>query len=291
MALRQSDGAQLMMTDKRSDDTVSPYGHYRPAPGQRALLSISRHLPTWEPTYRLALSLQKPLLASMTGPLDVETFGAKIRFHPWQNVCERRALLTPERFDPHERAALRAALPEGGTFVDLGANVGLYTVEMAGLVGPGGRVVSVEPQKRIFNRLAFNCRSNGFDHVRLHNIGVSDEAGELNLYENAENCGEATMAIPDKMAGACSVVPVRPLLDILRDDGVTTVDALKIDIEGHEDRAMAPFMKGAEETLLPKVIVAENSIHHWSIDWLALAADRDYRIVRQDRRNLILQRG
>ncbi|MEM9234444.1 MAG: FkbM family methyltransferase [Pseudomonadota bacterium] len=271
------------------NDTTSPFGTYAPNWWQRMILGFTRAMPTWEPTYRVALSLQKPLLKFSGNPFDVETYGSKIRFYPRDNVSERRALTTPERFDPAERVALLRGLSEGGTFVDLGANCGIYSLIMAHVVGPGGRVIAVEPQSQVYDRLAYNLKASGLSQVRALNIGVSDQAGTLALYENPENCGEATMAIDAKMTGVKREVEVRPLLDILADQGVTRVDALKIDIEGHEDRALYPFMEAADEDLLPAVIVAENSRKHWRKDWIALAETRGYRVTAEDRRNITLE--
>ena len=161
---------------------------------------------------------------------------------------------------------------------------------MANIVGPEGCVIAVEPQTQVYDRLIYNLEASTLKQVRPLKLGVSDQAGILALYENPDNCGEATMAIDHKMTGVKREVEVKPLLSILADEGVTHVDALKIDIEGHEDHAMMPFMEGADEDLLPAVIVTENSRKHWKKDWIALAETRGYRVFSEDRRNIMMER-
>lgn len=272
------------------NDTQSPWGRYTPNRWQRTLIGFSRSMPAMEITYRLALAMKKPLLASTHTPLDVETFGAKIRFYPHDNICERRALLTPKRFDPAERLALASAVPANGTFVDLGANCGLYSLYMAQAVGYNGIVVAVEPQPRVYDRLVFNMRASGLKQIRPLKLGVSDQRGTRVLREKLDNRGEATLSDEHSSDGESYEVEVKPLLDLLSDIGVTQVDALKIDIERHEDFAMAPFITNATEEMLPSVIVTENSRTHWKTDWIGLAYERGYEIETETRMNITLKR-
>lgn len=275
-------------------DTTTPFGHYAPTGAQKHLLRFTRAMPAWGPTYRIALACRKLIKWLNDGPIDLETFGCKIRFYPWDNITERRALMTPNRFDPEERAHLSKALAPGGVFVDLGANAGLYTLALAPLVGPDGVVISVDPQAAVSKRLSFSVAASDLPQVRLVRAGVSDVDGELMFQRNAGNLGESKMVDTDQQAtdGAheAKAVPVKRLMTILAEQGVTRVDALKIDVEGHEDRALIPFFTEAEDSLLPKVIVAENATHRWEQDWLAAATKRGYTISHQDKRNLLLER-
>ena len=274
-----------------NNDTQSPYGRYRPNWWQRTLIGFSRSMPAAEITYRLALAMKRPLLALTKTPLDVETFGAKVRFYPHDNICERRALLTPNRFDPSERQALASAVPTNGVFVDLGANCGLYSLFMAQAVGYHGIVVAVEPQPRVYERLVFNMRASGLKQIRPLRLGVSDQRGTRILHEKPDNRGEATLSELHSSDGNSYEVEVKPLLELLSDIGITQVDALKIDIERHEDYAMAPFMVAATDDLLPNVIVTENSRDHWKTDWIELALDRGYEIAAENRMNITLRRN
>ena len=73
-------------------------------------------------------------------PVDIETLGARMRLHPYNNVSEKRVLFTPQFFDPEELAILRGRVRDGFTFVDVGANIGAYALFVGVLAGPAGRI-------------------------------------------------------------------------------------------------------------------------------------------------------
>lgn len=270
-------------------DSTSPYGTYAPTLTQKLLLQFAHVMQGSPATLKLALSVKKPLLAVTDAPLHAQAFGCKIRFYPHDNFSERRALTVPDHWDADERKFLTDALPQGGTFVDIGANAGMYAVVMAKAVGPTGTVIAFEPQPRVYERLCFNRDANEFDHMRLMHMGVSDIEGELTLHQPPNNRGEASMSRTFE-GGEEINVPVRPLLSVLETEKVPHIDALKIDIEGHEDRAMMPFLTDAPDTLLPRAIVTENSRADWALDWVGAAMARGYSIAMEDRRNLALSR-
>src|SRR5687768_1033712 len=66
------------------------------------------------------------------------------------------------RYEEHLTAALVAALRPGDTFLDLGANMGYFTMLAASLVGPGGRVLAFEPRHDNVALLHLSARENGF---------------------------------------------------------------------------------------------------------------------------------
>jgi hypothetical protein len=86
-------------------------------------------------------------------------------------------------------------------------------------------------------------------------------------------------------------VDQRPLADILNRLAGGRCDALKIDIEGFEDRALAPFLTGAADAALPASLVIEH-LHDklWQTDLAALAQTRGYSLVKRTRNNLLLTR-
>ena len=67
-------------------------------------------------------------------------------------------------------------------------------------------------------------------------------------------------------------------MDIAAAEKLERIDAIKVDVEGFEDRVLDPFFRDAPESLLPRIVVAESSWSgDWETDWLARAADRGYR--------------
>jgi hypothetical protein len=89
------------------------------------LLTLTRKASASWTGKRSAYFLRAMAMRALRGrPLDVETFGARMRLYPYNNVCEKRILFTPQYFDPAERDLLRARMRPDFAFIDVGANIG-----------------------------------------------------------------------------------------------------------------------------------------------------------------------
>lgn len=169
-------------------------------------------------------------------------------FHPAPRVVTLRSGL-PMQVDPSEHLQillyylgtfeshclrwLRALLPDGGTFLDLGANIGLYTLEGAACVGPHGRVISVEAAPMHLERLRANIDRCGFENVSVVPVAVGPCQGRAKLsLPPSGNLGMFTIGTVPNALGID--VPVRPLDEVLRELAVSRLDVVKIDIEGAE---------------------------------------------------------
>jgi FkbM family methyltransferase len=84
-------------------------------------------------------------------------------------------------YEPQETAVVRAVLKSGMTFVDVGANWGYFTLLAAHLVGRAGRVLSLEPDPRLFQTLSSNVAMNRLSQVRALQLAAADAPGLLNL--------------------------------------------------------------------------------------------------------------
>jgi hypothetical protein len=76
--------------------------------------------------------------------------------------------------------------------------------------------------------------------------------------------------------GEINEIQVRTLLSLLTEKNINRLDGMKIDIEGHEEAVLIPFLEQAPEDLLPRLIVIENNYMKWKRDLLALAKTRGY---------------
>lgn len=123
-------------------------------------------------------------------------------------------------------------------FVDVGANIGSYTVMVAG--GVGTRVISVEPIPSTFSNLQMNVILNGLtDRVELHRVGLSSERSELRFTPDQDTVNHV---MAEGELGRAIRVPVVSMDELLA-GRVPTV--IKIDVEGHEQAVL----KGARSTL------------------------------------------
>ena len=252
------------------------------------VLDLTRKCPPSWAGKRRAFFLRGLAVRALAGrPLDVETLGARMRLYPYNNVCEKRILFTPQYFDEAERAFLAARLHPDFVFIDIGANVGGYTLFVAAQAGPRARVLSIEPQPEIFERLVYNIRQNAFPHVKALNCAVADRDGEITLFVSPRNRGETSMRIVNAEGGGASIrAPAATLASIVRDERFERIDAIKLDVEGAEDLILEPFLMTAPRTLWPKALLMEFSHGKWATDLPRLLSACGYREALRTRQNV-----
>ena len=141
-------------------------------------------------------------------------------------------------FEPEEVAMVESYLRPGMIVLDIGANVGFFTLMAARAVGPAGRVHAVEPGPYAYRRLEAVLRGNGIAQATVHPIGLGDREGTVDLFEpGAASDNYSPTMVPN--AGSQPIaIAVRRLDDSLADWGVTSVDVQKIDAVGYEPRVI-----------------------------------------------------
>lgn len=272
---------------------TQPYGTYAPTGLVARIAEHTQRLNehSWRGR-RLAMLLRRIAISMLRGkPLDVERYGARMRLHPYNNNCEKKVLFTPQFFDAEERALLRERLPEDAVFLDVGANIGAYALFVAGFTGPRARILAVEPQPDVFDRLIYNIGQNPFGTVKAIACAVADKAGELTLFIDPRNRGESSVKIVGTHKSAAIRVPAVTLLDLCRSEGIARIDAVKLDVEGAEDLILEPFLREAPPALRPALLIVENGTDQWQIDLPALLEGYGYRITARTRLNLVFERG
>jgi FkbM family methyltransferase len=157
-------------------------------------------------------------------------------------------------FGSYEQATVREFerhIPAGGTVIDVGAHLGWYSLKAAKAAGPKGHVIAVEPNRETLIGLRGNIRASGAAPVvAVVPVACSDSETALTFYAAPHrNTGESSLSAANaSQEGAIAAsypVRARRLDDIVREAGVTRVDAIKIDVEGAEFLVL----KGASETL------------------------------------------
>jgi len=131
-----------------------------------------------------------------------------------------------------ERNALQRAVRPGMTALDVGANLGLYTVLLSRLVGPTGRVIAFEPDPHHFALLIKNCALNGCANVEAHNVALGTGRSRLALRKRLLNSGANTLGNPDSR-----VFPTSVEVDVVSlDEFLPAIrpDLVKIDVQGWE---------------------------------------------------------
>jgi FkbM family methyltransferase len=271
-----------------NDPTSPPFGAFAPTRAQAAVIALAHRSRLKRGAFRPMLSRLLNLLRA--GPVDVPYQGASFRFYHQASATERGALFNPD-YNLEELEFLRANTPRGGVFVDVGANVGTYALALARQVGPSGKVIAVEPHPVTHARLAFNRAASGFAQVALVAAAAGPSDGELLIETDGDNLG-ASHIVSGEPTGRTIRVPSLRLERILADAGVTRVDALKIDVEGFEDRVLTGFFRDAPPSLWPRAVVIEHlSRDEWLDDCIADMRARGYAETGRTRSNTLLRRG
>ena len=271
-----------------NDPAAPPFGAFAPNAAQAAIIALAHRSRLKRGAFRPMLSRLINLLRA--GPVDVSYQGASFLFYHQASATERGALFNPD-YNLEELDFLRTHTPQGGVFVDVGANVGTYALALARHVGAGGKVVAIEPHPVTHARLAFNRSASGLTQVSLVAAAAGPSDGELLIETDGDNLG-ASHIVSGERAGNAIKVPSLRLQRILDDAGVSHVDALKIDVEGFEDRVLTGFFKDAPQALWPRAVVIEHlSRNEWLQDCVADMLARGYTEAGKTRSNTLLVRG
>jgi FkbM family methyltransferase len=272
-----------------ANDRATPaFGTFAPTTAQAAIISLAHRSRLKRGAFRPILSRLLNLLRA--GPLDAQYQGASFRFYHQASATERGALLNPD-YNLEELNFLRAQTPVGGVFVDVGANVGTYAIVLAHHVGKAGRVIAIEPHPVTRARLAFNRDASDFMQVTLVAAAAGTSDGELMIETDGANLGASHVVSVERTDNAIKV-PSWRLQRILDGAGVTRVDALKIDVEGYEDRVLTGFFKDAPPSLWPDAVVIEHlSRDEWLDDCIAGMIARGYVETGKTHSNTLLVRG
>jgi FkbM family methyltransferase len=270
------------------DPLPAPFGALAPNAAQAVVISLAQRTGLKRGAFRPMLSRLVNLLRA--GALDVEYQGASFRFHHQASATERGALFNPG-YNLEELEFLRAHTPSGGVFVDVGANVGTYAMVLARHVGANGKVIAIEPHPVTFARLSFNNAASRFTQVNLVAAAAGPADGELMIETDGDNLG-ASHIVTGAAARDAIKVPSWRLQRILDEAGVSKVDALKIDVEGFEDRVLTGFFRDAPVSLWPRAVAIEHlSRDQWLEDCIADMLARGYAETGKTRSNTLLLRG
>ncbi len=148
-----------------------------------------------------------------------------------------RELVDRGIWEPFETEILLSHLHEGSVFLDLGANIGYYTVLASKRCGPGGRVHAFEPEPVNFALLERNVVLNGCENVQLVHAAASDTDGQTDLYLSDFNQGDHRLYSNE--AGREHVRVRTASIDSYFSGSSAVVDLVKMDTQGCEARIVA----------------------------------------------------
>lgn len=149
-------------------------------------------------------------------------------------------------WEPRMTQWMQRRLGPGDSFVDVGANIGYYSILASRLVGPTGHVVAVEASAAFQDRIGQNARLNDCTNIRQVHAAASDKQQTLTfILASSANMGANSIVPWDGPVESTFDIEALPLPDLLLDAEVETARIVKVDVEGAEGsvvRGMAPLL-------------------------------------------------
>lgn len=139
-------------------------------------------------------------------------------------------------YEEFETELFKGLLKPGMVVVDIGANIGHYSLIAARLVGDSGHVYSFEPDPHNFDLLRRNIEMNGFKNVTPVNKALSNEPGTLTLHLDKYNLGGHSLTSDNILIDAGTVEVETTTLDLffISSGGGDRIDVMKMDTQGSE---------------------------------------------------------
>lgn len=165
-------------------------------------------------------------------------------------------------WEPFEVSLFEDSITPGMVVVDIGANLGYYTLRAARAVGSQGRVIAFEPDTRNLVLLKRNIAANGFeDRVTVVSAAVSDKSGSIQLFCDDHNFGAHSTTRANANSTAAINVAAVTLDEALSDLDIDRVDVLKFDAQGAEGAIFA----GATRVLSSRPLRAFVEFWPWGL--------------------------
>ena len=185
-------------------------------------------------------------------------------------------------------------VPES-VFVDIGANIGFYTQNIASTFPQSNfsKIIAIEPNPILVDRikdnlsLLYNDIPETTKRIIVENYAIGLEKKEIYL-DLSEGYGNAR--IKDNKNLEAIKINMISLLELIKKNDVKYITNLKIDVEGYEDRALKPFFENAPFSLFPKnMIIEHTSKNEWEDkNFINYLLDMGYKEIIRTRGNLCL---
>lgn len=155
-----------------------------------------------------------------------------------------RAMFAIGDLDRKVSRTIRQFVGKGERVADIGANLGLCTLQLAALVGPTGEVVAFEPNPAMLSLLARSIELNRLVNVKVHACALGPSDGVANLGVPSTHAGKASLVVADGVDVRSVSVPVRSIDSIVGSQD-RRLGFVKMDVEGFEEQVL----RGAEGLL------------------------------------------
>jgi len=169
-------------------------------------------------------------------------------------VSESGNLFLTQISNKFEISFCKEKIQKNMTVLDIGANVGYYTVNFASIVGEKGQVFAFEPDPSNFSILKKNIRLNNFKNIILVNKAVSNSLSPTTLFQNSSNTGGHSIIKTENSKK--KILVDSTTLDEYFKNFSHPIDLIKIDVEGAEYQVISGGLNFFKK-LKPKYLITE----------------------------------
>jgi len=228
-----------------ADNVMQQQGALPPGTGGAAVLwrligALTRRVQTFQkqrsmPGYGRLSSLLRRVLPPYRGVIQLSN---GVRMHVDTAVSAERWLMLSGTYHPALGNLLQQHVPAGGYCIDAGANLGFFTVQLAHWVGQSGRVAAFEPNPAMVARIRQNVAANAFTQVDVVPKALHDQSGVIQFYVDQDPAKSSLDSTVVRHPADVISAEAMTLADYVSSAGWTRLDAIKMDIEGNDCRAL-----------------------------------------------------
>jgi FkbM family methyltransferase len=195
------------------------------------------------------------------GPENRDLYLTKEGHYFWldKKVYLDRCIIDSGVFEPTSTALVKKIVKKGDVVLDIGANIGYYSVLLSKIVGEKGKILCFEPTSCYQKTLNLNLSANKISNVEVYRFGLSDEKKKLTIYIG--ECSATMHPAGNNSTGVTEEIELLTLDEFIMDSNLKRIDFIKIDVDGHEPL----FFNGAWRTLdqYDPIILLEISHLHY----------------------------
>lgn len=162
-------------------------------------------------------------------------------FIPQKRYFLSDSLFLLGEFEPNQTKIIKSLIKKGDIVIDIGANIGYYTILMSQLVGDKGKVYAFEPEEENIRLIEKSIKYNNIKNVILYPLALSDKDGEESFFINKVNMGGHSL-IKTKESVKEIKMKIRKLDTLINEDKIKLI---KMDTEGSEKKVL----KGAKKLI------------------------------------------
>jgi FkbM family methyltransferase len=180
--------------------------------------------------------------------------------HAHIDACIRESSV----FEKNSTNIIRTLVKHGGIVLDIGANIGYYSVIMSKLVGIDGKVICFEPTMHYRDVLKKNIEINNLNNIEVFSFGLSNRKQEMEISIGASS---ATLHEPEETINnkKREIVYLRTLDECISDMNIDRIDFIKIDVDGHEPAFLEGAIKSIEK-YSPVILLEVNHLNYIESD-------------------------